>query len=140
MPRKKKPKVLPVSTFIFIENGQEYEVEVWETYPDKGAPGTHRRKCRSAAFDAALIRLADNYYFSDSQICRDLAKRRLYDSRFNSELVSEIKRICLSNKIKVGRSTIYEVAKDVKNAIKAMDNAIEANRVLNAVSPPVSGE
>ena len=131
MPRKKKARDLPVSTFILIEKGQEYEVEVWETYPGKGAPGAHRRKCRSAAFDAALTRLADKYYFSDSPNERELAKRRLYDPRFNSELVSEIKRICLSNKIYVGRSTIYQVAKDLKNAIKAMDNAIEANKAVN---------
>jgi hypothetical protein len=131
MPRKKKIKDPPISTSIFNLNGQTYEAEEWETYPDKGTRGSHRRKLKSDAFDTVLKRISDQYYFSNSPREREITKRRLYDKRFHSELVSEIKKICVANRIAVGRSTIYEITKDLRTAIHALDNAIAASKAGN---------
>ena len=125
MPRRKSRLEGPIDSFIFIDDfGEECVAEVWQTYPNKGARGTHKRKTRSEVFDKALIRITDQYYFSTSRTERDITKRRLYDKRFNSELVSEIGKVCAANRIRISRSTLYEVARDVKKTIKAMDNAL----------------
>ena len=132
MPRKKRPEVLPMSTHEITYDGDTYLVEVWEKYPNERKRGAHRRKIKSQVFDAALKRLADRYYFSNSPIEKEITRRRLYDERFNSELVSEIKKICIASNIKAGRSTLYEVATGIKIAIKALDNGIASKEATAA--------
>ena len=125
MPRRKSILEGPIDSFSFIDDfGEECSVEVWSTYPNKGARGSHQRKLRSDVFDKAFIWITDQYYFSVLKARRDLTRRSLYNPRFNSELVSEIRKVCAANKICVSRSTLYEVVRDVKKAIKAMDNAL----------------
>jgi hypothetical protein len=128
MPRKKKAAIPPNSTHEIEHEGESFIVEVWERYPDEGKRGAHRRKIKGRIFDVALKSLTDRYYFSNSPIQKQIAARWLYDERFNSDLVSEIEKTCRANNINASRSTRYEVAKDIKTAIKALDNAIAAKQ------------
>lgn len=128
MPRKKKPHVQPISTHEIALDGETYAIEVWGSYADEGQRGSHRRKLKAKVFDVAIQRLSDQYYFSNSPTERQITKRRLYDKRFNSELVSEIKKICRANKIQAGRSVLYDVARDIKITIRALDNALAEKR------------
>lgn len=129
MPRRKSTLEGPIDSFSFIDDhGEECLAEVWSTYPNKGARGSHQRKLRSDIFDKALVWVSDQYYFSFSRARRDLTRRSLYNPRFNSEFMSAIRKVCVANKICVSRSTLYEVARDVKKAIKAMDNALSKYR------------
>lgn len=125
MPRRKSCLEGPIDTFTFIDDfGEECLAEVWQTYPNKGARGTHKRKTRSEVFDKALVWISDQYYFSLKKERCDLTKRSLYNPRFNRELLSEIRKVCVANRICISRSTLYEVARDVKKTIKAMDSAL----------------
>jgi uncharacterized protein YbaA (DUF1428 family) len=125
MPRRKSCLEEPIHLITFIDDqGEECVIEVWQTYPNKGARGAHKRKTRSEASDIAFEWISYQYYFSSSNGRREVMKRSLYDPRFNRELVSQIRSVCTANKIFISRSTIYEVARDVKKAIKAMDNAL----------------
>jgi hypothetical protein len=128
VPRKKKAASLPNSTHEIEHEGKIFIVEVWDRYADEGKRGAHRRKIKGQIFDVALKSLADRYYFSNSPIQKKIAARWLYDKRFNSDLVSEIEKTCRANNLNASRSTRYEVAKDIKTAIKALDNAIAAKQ------------
>ena len=101
---------------------------MWNRYPDEGRRGAHRRKIKGRIFDVALKSLADRYYFSNSLIQKQIAHRWLHDKRFNSDLVYEIEKISRANNLNSSRSTLYEVAKDIKTALKALDNAIAEKR------------
>ena len=125
MPRRKSHLEGPIDSFTFIDScGEECVAEVWQTYPNKGARGAHKRKIRSEVFDKALVWISDQYYFSLKRERHDVTKRSLYNPGFNGELLSEIRKVCVVNKIRISRSTLYEVARDVKKTIKAMDNAL----------------
>jgi len=135
MPRRKSCLESPLESFTIVDElGEEWIFEVWEPYPNIGARGAHKRKTRSEVFDKALVRISDQYYFSFSKHRQEVTKRSLYNPRFNRELVSEIRKVCAANKICVGRSTLYEVARDLKKEIKALDNAIKRYRPSNSIS------
>lgn len=139
MPRRKSCLEGPIDSFTFIDNfGEECVAEVWQTYPNKGARGAHKRGTRSEVFDKALVWISDQYYFSFSKHRQEVTQRSLYNPRFNRELVSEIRKVCAANKICIGRSTLYEVARDVKKAIKAMDNAIKSYRPRNGFAERIA--
>lgn len=125
MPRRKSTLEKPIDSFTFIDSfGDQCDVEIWESYPNKGARGAHRRQCRSEIFDKAFVHISDQYYFSFSKSRRELIKRSLYDRRFNGELLAEIRKVCIANKILLRRSTLYKVAREVRKAVKAMDSAL----------------
>jgi hypothetical protein len=127
MTRSKKDPILPIKTFSFEDEGQQYIAEIWEHYPEEGKRGTHRRSRRAQIFDLALNAIAESYYFSNNPARKELTKRSLYNPKFNKELLAKIQELCKAKRIGVARTTVYKVAADVKKALKAMDNAIAAN-------------
>jgi len=137
MPRRRSTPEKPINSFTFIDSfGDQCDVEIWETYPNKGARGTHRRQHRSEIFDKVLIRISNEYYFSFSKHRRDVIWRSLYVRRYNSDLLSEIKKICIANKISLKRSTLYEVAREIRKAVKAMDSALAKYGPASHASAP----
>ena len=126
MPRSKKAAIQPIATFPFVHAGEPYIAEIWKNYPDEGKRGTHRRSIRARIFDLALDAIAEPYYFSGTASRKELVKRSLYNPRFNNELLQRIEAIYKAKGIRVARSTVYNVAADIKKSLKALDNAIAA--------------
>jgi hypothetical protein len=139
MVRRKKLHDLPAEAFLMEgDDGDTVLIEIWVDYPEKGQQGTHRRQVRSKLFDKVMNAVDYSYLSSQSPITREHWRKMIYDEVPLSKFANEIKSIARRSGFSVGRTLVYELAREIQAATKAFDQALAIKSSLQ--SPQVCSQ
>ncbi len=130
MPRKKYPKPKPLESFPLGKGILSiYRVEIWDNFADSRERGSWKRRKTCDALNI-LIQAYDSKLLSpyNPPNVSDIALRRLLGNRQTSKLIEEIKPILKRNNIKLQKTALWLVAKDLQNTFIAIKNAIINNQ------------
>jgi len=139
MPRRKPKPVPPVYTGTFRDDdGEQVTVEGWEKYPDEGKPGAHRRKARARVLDEVFKRAVEDLYNSGSPLAEKPVRELMRGTRGAADkfITTVIKPISRKERAQLKRSTLHEVARDVKRLLTALDRALEAKAKAQSAKSP----
>jgi len=129
MPRKKLPKPQPPERITIHEGIMAVDVEVWDNPADSRERGSWKKRKAGDALNI-LMQAYESKLLSpyNPPNVSDIALRRLLGNRQTSKLIEEIKPILKRNNIKLQKTALWLVAKDLQNTFIAIKNAIINNQ------------
>lgn len=123
MPRAKKPKALPIETFIIQHNGQNVVCEVWNNSADERTRGAHTREKRDLVFDAVL-KNCESILAGESNIRINHLQRLIYGPETLTAFGKFVIQIAKVEKISIGKSLAEEIAKSIRHHYQAIKAAL----------------